>query len=120
ISDTVAGPKVMDFITQCISKKKQLTVEIIDDAYHDRLKVLPGMTIRESFESKVERELNHARDDSGQYMQKNLKDNNNVKQMVTAGSKGSYINISQMSVCVRQQSIEGCHIPFGFCHRTLP
>ncbi|KIK43849.1 hypothetical protein CY34DRAFT_803352 [Suillus luteus UH-Slu-Lm8-n1] len=120
IGDTVAGPKVMGFITQRISEKKQLVAEIIDEAYHDRLKALPGMTIRESFESKVERELNRARDDSGQYAQKNLKDDNNVKQMVTAGSKGSYINISQMSVCVGQQSVEGRRIPFGFRHRTLP
>ncbi|KAG2051488.1 beta and beta-prime subunits of DNA dependent RNA-polymerase, partial [Suillus hirtellus] len=73
-----------------------------------------------SFESKVEHELNHAHDDSSQYAQKNLKNNNNVKQMVTAGSKGSYINISQMSVCVRQQSVEGCRIPFRFHHHTLP
>ncbi|KAG2066729.1 DNA-directed RNA polymerase II, subunit 1 [Suillus decipiens] len=120
IGDTVAGPDVMGFITKRISEKKHLVAEIIDEAYHDRLKALPGMTIRESFESKVERELNRARDDSGQYAQKNLKDDNNVKQMVTAGSKGSYINISQMSVCVGQQSVEGRRIPFGFRHRTLP
>jgi DNA-directed RNA polymerase II subunit RPB1 len=43
-----------------------------------------------------------------------------VKQMVVAGSKGSFINISQMSVCVGQQSVEGRRIPFGFRHRTLP
>ncbi|OAX31301.1 beta and beta-prime subunits of DNA dependent RNA-polymerase [Rhizopogon vinicolor AM-OR11-026] len=78
------------------------------------------MTIRESFKSKVEGELNHARGDSGQYAQKSLKDNNNVKQMVTVGSKGSYINISQMSVCVGQQSGKGRRIPFCFRHRTLP
>ena len=78
------------------------------------------MTIRESFESSVERELNLASHHSGQYAQKNLKDDNNVKQMVVAGSKGSFINISQMSVCVGQQSVEGKHIPFGFRHRALP
>jgi DNA-directed RNA polymerase II subunit RPB1 len=120
IGDTIAGPKVMSYITQRIGEKKQQVAEIVDDAYHDRLKPMPGMTIRESFESKVERELNRARDDSGQYAQKNLKEDNNVKQMVTAGSKGSYINISQMSVCVGQQSVEGRRIPFGFRHRTLP
>ena len=43
-----------------------------------------------------------------------------MKQMVVAGSKGSFINISQMSVCVGQQSVEGRRIPFGFRHRTLP
>ena len=120
IGDTIAGPKVMSYITDKIAEKKQKVHEIIEDAYHDRLKAMPGMTIRESFESMVERELNRARDDSGQYAQKNLKEDNNVKQMVTAGSKGSYINISQMSVCVGQQSVEGKRIPFGFRHRTLP
>lgn len=43
-----------------------------------------------------------------------------MKQMVVAGSKGSFINISQMSVCVGQQSVEGRCIPFGFRPRTLP
>ena len=78
------------------------------------------MTIRESFESRVERKLNLARDQSGQYAQKSLKKDNNVKQMVVAGSKGSFINISQMSVCVGQQSVEGECIFFSFKHRTLP
>src|ERR1700678_2354690 len=40
--------------------------------------------------------------------------------MVVAGSKGSFINISQMSFCVGQQSVEGRFIPFGFRPRTLP
>lgn len=47
-----------------------------------------------------------------------LKEDNNVKQMVVASSKGSFINISQMSVCVGQQSVEGHCIPFSFRHFT--
>ncbi|KIY45807.1 beta and beta-prime subunits of DNA dependent RNA-polymerase [Fistulina hepatica ATCC 64428] len=120
IGDTIAGPKVMEKITETIASHKARVQQIIDEAYHDRLKASPGMTIRESFESQVERELNLARDTSGRYAQENLKDDNNVKQMVVAGSKGSFINISQMSVCVGQQSVEGRRIPFGFRHRTLP
>ncbi|KIK60686.1 hypothetical protein GYMLUDRAFT_43543, partial [Collybiopsis luxurians FD-317 M1] len=73
--------------------------------------------IAKSFKSLVELELNLACDKSGQYAQKGLKEANNVKQMVVAGSKGSFINILQMSVCVGQQSVEGCQIPF--CHCTL-
>ena len=42
-------------------------------------------------------QANHARDDSGQCTQKN---HNSIGRMVTAGSKGSYINISRMSGCV--------------------
>ncbi|KAG6899798.1 DNA-directed RNA polymerase II subunit rpb1 [Termitomyces sp. T159_Od127] len=120
IGDTIADPKTMDYITKRIQQSKAEVAQIIDNAYHDRLKAAPGMTIRESFESLVERSLNLARDTSGQYAQKSLKEDNNVKQMVVAGSKGSFINISQMSVCVGQQSVEGRRIPFGFRHRTLP
>ncbi|EIN13283.1 beta and beta-prime subunits of DNA dependent RNA-polymerase [Punctularia strigosozonata HHB-11173 SS5] len=120
IGDTIADDKTTAVISKIIADRKATVSKITQDAYHDRLKPQPGMTIRESFESKVERELNLARDDSGQYAQKHLKEDNNVKQMVVAGSKGSYINISQMSVCVGQQSVEGRRIPFGFRHRTLP
>ena len=120
IGDTICDAPIMTYITDTITNHKNKVVQIIDDAYHDRLKPEPGMTIRESFESKVEQELNRARDTSGRYAQDNLKDDNNVKQMVVAGSKGSFINISQMSVCVGQQSVEGRRIPFGFRHRTLP
>ena len=61
-----------------------------------------------------------ALDTPGRYAQEHLKEDNNVKQMVVAGSKGSFINISQMFVCVGQQSVEGHCIPFGFRHRSLP
>ena len=120
IGDTIADHNTMSYITQNIAERKANVTQFIDDATHDRLKAAPGMTIRESFESLVERQLNLARDTSGQYAQKHLKEDNNVKQMVVAGSKGSFINISQMSVCVGQQSVEGRRIPFGFRHRTLP
>ncbi|PAV21644.1 beta and beta-prime subunits of DNA dependent RNA-polymerase [Pyrrhoderma noxium] len=120
IGDTVADKKTMAYISEQIKMRKDNVSKVIEDAQNDRLKAAPGMTIRESFESRVERELNLARDHSGQYAQKNLKEDNNVKQMVVAGSKGSFINISQMSVCVGQQSVEGKRIPFGFKHRTLP
>lgn len=44
---------------------------------------------------QVNQVLNKARDDAGNYAQGSLPDTNNVVRMVTAGSKGSFINISQ-------------------------
>ncbi|KAG2741036.1 hypothetical protein P692DRAFT_20880339 [Suillus brevipes Sb2] len=38
IGDAVAGPQVMGFITQRIGEKKRFVAEIIEEAYHDRLK----------------------------------------------------------------------------------
>jgi DNA-directed RNA polymerase II subunit RPB1 len=74
----------------------------------------------ESFEKQVNQVLNKARDDAGNMAQQSLRDTNNVVRMVTAGSKGSFINISQMIACVGQQNVEGKRIPFGFNQRTLP
>lgn len=76
--------------------------------------------MQESFESKVNQVLNKARDEAGNSAQGSLPDTNNVLRMVTAGSKGSFINISQMIACVGQQNVEGKRIPFGFVDRTLP
>merc|ERR1719352_1655969 len=74
----------------------------------------------ESFEKNVNLVLNKARDTAGTRAQKSLKESNNVKNMVTSGSKGSFINISQMIACVGQQNVEGKRIPFGFNGRSLP
>src|ERR1041384_1016831 len=41
--------------------------------------------------------------------QKSLSESNNLKAMITAGSKGSFINISQMTACVGQHNVEGWH-----------
>ncbi|KAJ7944104.1 DNA-directed RNA polymerase subunit [Quillaja saponaria] len=80
----------------------------------------PGRTMMDSFENKVNQVLNKARDEAGSSAQKSLSESNNLKAMVTAGSKGSFINISQMTACVGQQNVEGKRIPYGFIDRTLP
>lgn len=40
--------------------------------------------------------------------------------MVSSGSKGGPINISQIMACVGQQNVDGKRIPFGFNRRSLP
>jgi DNA-directed RNA polymerase II subunit RPB1 len=120
IGDTIADRQTMDTINDTISHAKREVNRIIQKAQNNSLECLPGMTIRESFESLVNRELNRARDNAGKSAEKSLKEYNNVKQMVVAGSKGSFLNISQMTACVGQQNVEGKRIPFGFQDRTLP
>ena len=120
IGDTIADSETMDTINQSIATAKKEVNSIIQRAQSNKLDCLPGMTVRESFESLVNRELNRARDNAGKSAEKSLKEFNNVKQMVVAGSKGSYLNISQMTACVGQQNVEGKRIPFGFKDRSLP
>jgi len=54
-------------------------------------------SVKETVESRVNRILNDAREYTGGVAQRSLSDLNNFKTMVVAGSKGSKINISQVS-----------------------
>ena len=78
------------------------------------------MDMLQSFEADVNKTLNDARDKSGNIALDGLSSSNRLRNMVTAGSKGSNINISQIMACVGQQNVEGKRIPFGFKQRTLP
>ncbi|KZV49062.1 DNA-directed RNA polymerase II subunit 1 [Dorcoceras hygrometricum] len=120
IGDTIADASTMEKINETISNAKNEVKELIRAAQEKQLEAEPGRTMMESFENRVNQVLNKARDDAGSSAQKSLSESNNLKAMVTAGSKGSFINISQMTACVGQQNVEGKRIPFGFIDRTLP
>ncbi|CAN0918886.1 DNA-directed RNA polymerase II subunit RPB1 [Linum grandiflorum] len=120
IGDTIADASTMEKINETISEAKNKVKELIRAAQNKDLEPEPGRTMMESFENKVNQVLNKARDDAGSSAQRSLSESNNLKAMVTAGSKGSFINISQMTACVGQQNVEGKRIPYGFVDRTLP
>ncbi|KAK9713060.1 hypothetical protein RND81_06G000500 [Saponaria officinalis] len=120
IGDTIADAATMEIINETISKAKNEVKNLIRAFQEKQLEPEPGRTMKESFENRVNQVLNKARDDAGSFAQKSLSESNNLKAMVTAGSKGSFINISQMTACVGQQNVEGKRIPFHFISRTLP
>ena len=71
-------------------------INVIEDAHNDKLDPTPGNTLRQTFETQVNRILNAAVDETGGTAQRSLSDYNNFKAMVVAGSKGSKSNISQV------------------------
>lgn len=120
IGDTIPDRDTIRQIQNAVNNQKDEVTKITDEATRNQLESLPGMNVRETFESKVSKALNKARDDAGTVTEQSLKDLNNATQMARSGSKGSTINISQMTAVVGQQSVEGKRIPFGFKYRTLP
>jgi DNA-directed RNA polymerase II subunit RPB1 len=120
IGDLIADSRTMAIINQIMNKAKDDVQQLIVKLQQQELEQQPGRTVMESFENNVNQVLNKARDDAGTMAQNSLNDTNNMVRMVTAGSKGSFINISQMIACVGQQNVEGKRIPFGFSQRTLP
>ncbi|EGS19223.1 uncharacterized protein CTHT_0058480 [Thermochaetoides thermophila DSM 1495] len=120
IGDTIPDPKTIELVQKHINDEKAEVERLTKMATNNELEPLPGMNIRETFENKVSTALNMARDKAGTTTEKSLKDLNNAVTMARSGSKGSSINISQMTALVGQQIVEGKRIPFGFKYRTLP
>jgi DNA-directed RNA polymerase II subunit RPB1 len=118
--DAVADPATMRQIESTIDKAKKQVQDLVRQGQLGELEIQPGRTMIESFEQLVNKVLNTARDHSGKSAQSALDETNSVKAMVTSGSKGSFINISQIIACVGQQNVEGKRIPYGFNKRTLP
>lgn len=75
-------------------------------------------------EASINNILNRCRDQSGSRASDELNESNNIKSMVAAQSKGSFINISQIAAVVGQQNVQGLdsdkisRIPFGLKDRT--
>jgi DNA-directed RNA polymerase II subunit RPB1 len=120
IGDTIPDRSTIDKIETAINTQKDEVTDLTLRATTNQLESLPGMNVRETFESLVSKALNTARDKAGTKTEQSLKDSNNAVIMARSGSKGSTINISQMTALVGQQSVEGKRIPFGFKYRTLP
>ena len=80
-------------------------IEVIEKAHNDELEPTPGNTLRQTFENQVNRILNDCRDKTGGSAQKSLSEFNNFKAMVVSGSKGSKINISQVSFQLFRESL---------------
>eukprot|EP00550_Attheya_septentrionalis_P004519 CAMPEP_0198286032 /NCGR_PEP_ID=MMETSP1449-20131203/5209_1 /TAXON_ID=420275 /ORGANISM="Attheya septentrionalis, Strain CCMP2084" /LENGTH=1754 /DNA_ID=CAMNT_0043983651 /DNA_START=129 /DNA_END=5393 /DNA_ORIENTATION=- len=120
ITDAVADVATMKQIESTINNAKLRVLDLVRQGQRGELETQPGRTMMESFEQFVNKVLNTARDHAGKSAQASLNETNSVKAMVTAGSKGSFINISQIIACVGQQNVEGKRIPYGFRRRTLP
>ncbi|KJP87111.1 DNA-directed RNA polymerase II subunit RPB1 [Plasmodium fragile] len=119
-SDIIASNKVLDKVKDILSKSKKEVSKIVKKAQRGELECQPGKSLYESFETRVNNELNCAREMAGKVASESLDERNNIFSMVASGSKGSIINISQIISCVGQQNVEGKRIPFGFNHRSLP
>ncbi|XP_076056979.1 RNA polymerase III subunit A [Oratosquilla oratoria] len=80
----------------------------------------PGCSAEETLEQLILKELSNIRDKAGKACVMELHKTNAALIMAISGSKGSFINISQMIACVGQQAIGGKRVPNGFEDRALP
>jgi DNA-directed RNA polymerase II subunit RPB1 len=120
ISDLIANVETNNKIADVITSKKTDVKSLIDQLHIGVFDNKTGKTNDIEFENQVSNILNKAINDAGKIGLESLSKDNRFVTMVTAGSKGSEINISQMTSCLGQQAIDGKRIPYGFDSRTLP
>lgn len=91
------GPTVRKNVAECL-----------DDVVHTTARAYRKGLTRNDIEPAIVSKLDHARDSSGKHIQERVRTSeNSLYDMVTSGSKGSSINVSQICACVGQQHIEG-------------
>jgi DNA-directed RNA polymerase II subunit RPB1 len=120
ISDLITDDKTNEKIISIITEKKTDVKNLIDQVKIGVFENNSGKTNEEEFETKVNNILSKAQNEAGREALKSLSKDNRFVVMFNAGSKGSEINIQQMTACLGQQNVDGKRIPYGFEHRTLP
>ena len=120
ISDLVANEKTNKNIQDIINEKKKDVSKLTDQVNLGIFENKTGKTNEEHFETQVNNTLNQASSEAGKVAIRSLSRDNRFVALVTSGSKGSNINISQMISCLGQQNVDGKRIPYGYTNRTLP
>ncbi len=120
ISDLITSSTTNAKIISIITDKKSDVKNLIDQAQIGIFENNSGKTNEEEFETKINNMLGKAQSEAGREALKNLSKDNRFVIMFNAGSKGTEINIQQMTACLGQQNVDGKRIPYGFEHRTLP
>jgi DNA-directed RNA polymerase II subunit RPB1 len=120
ISDLIINKNTNNKIISIITDKKTDVKNLIDQIQIGVFENNSGKSNEEEFETKVNNILSKAQSEAGREALKNLDKDNRFVIMFNAGSKGSEINIQQMTACLGQQNVDGKRIPYGFEHRTLP
>ena len=120
IADVQPTARLTDEKGQLLDRGYKQCKVRIDDFDAGNLTPSPGCTPEQTLESELNGLLSKIRDDAGDICKKELHSLNAPLTMAKCGSKGSFINISQMIACVGQQSVGGKRMPNGFVHRALP
>ncbi|KAK3708848.1 hypothetical protein QZH41_016279 [Actinostola sp. cb2023] len=120
IGDVTPGQGLLQAKEELLNTGYSKCNDFIQDFKEGKLQTQPGCSAEETLEAVILKELSVIRDHAGKACLRELHKTNTPLTMALCGSKGSFINISQMIACVGQQAISGKRIPDGFEDRSLP
>ncbi|MBU0899088.1 MAG: DNA-directed RNA polymerase subunit A' [Nanoarchaeota archaeon] len=119
ISDLDVTKETYKEIKEKIKKTEEEADDLIEKYKRGELKVMPGMTPKQSLEIQILNKLSNGVSEAGDIISKNIK-KGDIIHMAVSGAKGSFINTTQMAAVVGQETILGKRIKRGYFGRTLP
>ena len=99
-------------VSAIIRNTKERVLTLLQDSYDTAAST-------DDLEIEIKSVLMKGRDDAGKLIRENTRENR-LLDMITAESKGSIINLVQISGCFGQSEVEGNRIPLTMDRRTLP
>ena len=120
VGDLIPKNIIKEEMDKKIKGHEKNVFETINSVHMGYFKNVSGKSNKEEFEMTVNGALSQAIGDSGKIGLEKLEESNRMVTIINAGSKGSKLNIAQMTACVGQQNIDGKRIPDGYTDRTLP
>jgi DNA-directed RNA polymerase subunit A' len=120
ISDLDLPAKAMKEVNSELERAQKEANDLVDNFTKGKIKVLPGMTPKESLEAQVMNCLASGISRIAEIVGESIPKTSDMISMAKAGAKGSMINITQMAAAVGQETILGQRIERGYLNRTLP
>ncbi len=119
LSDSDLPEEAKKEIKDILKKAEERVNELIKTFKEGKLKPLPGRTAEDTLESYIMEALNKARNEAGEVIEKNSKEETSTLLMIRSGARAKVLNLVQMSAMVGQQALRGKRINYGYFGRTL-
>lgn len=103
---------------QQVNERLQKVTTLCEDIQREILEAPADMAV--VAENAILRLLSKTLQQTGAIVNEHMSKDNAIGRMVNGGSKGSFINLSQICAALGQQSLEGKRIKFDKSARTLP
>ena len=103
---------------QQVNERLQKVTTLCEDIQREILEAPSDMAV--VAENAILRLLSKTLQQTGAIVNEHMSKDNAIGRMVNGGSKGSFINLSQICAALGQQSLEGKRIKFDKSARTLP
>tara|TARA_Y100000310_G_scaffold304248_1_gene343207 strand:+ start:6017 stop:9478 length:3462 start_codon:yes stop_codon:yes gene_type:complete len=119
LEDLNVSNKVKEITAGIVEEAEKKTSEIIGEFEQGKLDTMPGKSSDETRETRILQILNEVRTNVGDVVKESFPVDGNVNKMITPGSVGSMLNVTQIGCLVGQQSLWSKRISFGYDDRTL-